>query len=53
MTTITLQVPDSLAEYQYDTVRVIAAKLYESGKLFLGQAAAMKGYPGGTMVFPY
>jgi len=41
MTTITLQVPDSLGEYQNDTVRFIAAKLYESGKLSLGQAADM------------
>lgn len=41
MTTITLEVPDSLGEYQKDTVRFIAAKLYESGKLSLGQAAAM------------
>jgi predicted HTH domain antitoxin len=41
MTTITLQVPDSLVEYQKDTVRFIAAKLYESGKLSLGQAADM------------
>ena len=41
MTTITLEVPDSLAEYHNDTVRFIAAKLYESGKLSLGQAADM------------
>lgn len=43
MTTITLQVPDTLAEYQNDTVRFIASKLYESGKLSLGQAADMTG----------
>lgn len=43
MTTITLQVPDSLGEQQYDTIRFIAAKLYESGKLSLGQAAEMVG----------
>ena len=43
MTTITIEVPDSLGEYQKDTVRFIAAKLYESGKLSLGQAAAMSG----------
>ncbi|MGK6352743.1 UPF0175 family protein [Parapedobacter sp. DT-150] len=41
MTTITLSVPDSLAEYHNDTVRFIAAKLYESGKLSLGEAADM------------
>lgn len=43
MATITLQIPDSLDEYQNDTVRFIAAKLYESGKLSLGQAATMAG----------
>jgi predicted HTH domain antitoxin len=43
MTTITLQIPDSLGEYKNDTVRFIAAKLYESGKLSLGQAAEMVG----------
>jgi len=43
MTTTTLQVPDSLGEYQNDTIRFIAAKLYESGKLSLGQAAEMAG----------
>lgn len=43
MTTITLEVPDSLGEYKSDTVRFIAAKLYESGKLSLGQAATMVG----------
>jgi len=43
MTTITLLVPDSLGEYENDTVRFIAAKLYESGKLSLGQAADMAG----------
>jgi predicted HTH domain antitoxin len=43
MTTMTLQVPDSLEENHNDTVRFIAAKLYESGKLTLGQAAEMAG----------
>lgn len=43
MDTLTLQVPDQLLEYQKDTVRFIAAKLYESGKLSLGQAAEMTG----------
>jgi len=45
MTTITLQVPDSLGKHEHDTVRFIAAKLYESGKLSLGQAAAMVDLP--------
>ncbi len=43
MTTITLQVPDSSDDEQRDTVRLIAAKLYEWGKLSLGQAAEMAG----------
>ena len=45
MTTITLQVPDFLEENHSDTVRFLAAKLYESGKLSLGQAAEMAGLP--------
>ena len=43
MTTITLQVPDALEKEHDETVRLIAAKLYESGKLTLGQAADMCG----------
>lgn len=41
MSTLTLDVPDILVEYKNDTVRFIAAKLYEAGKLSLGQAADM------------
>lgn len=43
MTTITLQVPDALEKEHDDTVRLIAAKLYEARKLSLGQAAEMCG----------
>jgi predicted HTH domain antitoxin len=43
MTTITLQVPDVLEKEHDETVRLIAAKLYEAGKLSLGQAAEMRG----------
>jgi len=43
MTTMTLTVPDFLEENHNDTVRFLAAKLYESGKLSLGQAAEMAG----------
>jgi predicted HTH domain antitoxin len=43
MTTLTLQVPDFLEEDHNDTVRFLAAKLYESGKLSLGQSAEMAG----------
>jgi predicted HTH domain antitoxin len=41
MSTITLQIPDSLELSPKDTVRFLAAKLYESGKLSLGQAAEL------------
>jgi predicted HTH domain antitoxin len=41
MTTLTLQVPDFLEKDHHNTVRFLAAKLYESGKLSLGQAAEM------------
>nr|WP_067054375.1 UPF0175 family protein [Mucilaginibacter sp. L294] len=41
MTTMTLQVPDALENEHDETVRLIAAKLYEAGKLSLGQAAEM------------
>lgn len=41
MTTMTLQVPDALEKEHDATVRLIAAKLYEAGKLSLGQAAEM------------
>ena len=41
MTTLTLQVPDSLEVDHDETVRLIAAKLYEAKKLSLSQAAEM------------
>jgi predicted HTH domain antitoxin len=43
MTTLTLQIPDSLGEYKQENIRFIAAKFYESGRLSLGQAAEMTG----------
>lgn len=43
MTTLTLEVPVSLERNREDTVRFLAAKLYESGKLTLGQAAQVAG----------
>lgn len=43
MTTLTLKVPDFLEDDHQDTVSFIAAKLYEAGKLSLGQAAEMVG----------
>jgi predicted HTH domain antitoxin len=41
MTTMTLNVPDTLEIEHDETVRFFAAKLYEAGKLSLGQAAEM------------
>ena len=43
MTTLTLTVPEALEKEHDETVRLIAAKLYEAGKLSLGQAAEMCG----------
>ncbi len=43
MTTMTLQVPDAREKEHDETVRLIAAKLYEAGKLSLGQAAERCG----------
>ena len=44
MNTITLTLPDKVELDEKDTVRFLAAKLYESGKLSLGQAAELAGY---------
>jgi predicted HTH domain antitoxin len=43
MSTLTLQLPDALELSPKDTVRFLAAKLYESGRLSLGQAAELAG----------
>jgi predicted HTH domain antitoxin len=39
MNILTLQMPDTFQMDQKETLRFLAAKLYESGKLSLGQAA--------------
>ena len=41
MTTMTIRVPEALEKEHDETTRLIAAKLYEAGKLTLGQAAEM------------
>jgi len=41
MTTMTIQVPDALEKEHDETIRLIAAKLYEAGKLTLRQAGEM------------
>lgn len=48
MNTITLQIPDAFELNPKDTVRFLAAKLYESGKLSLGQAAELAGLTKST-----
>jgi len=40
---MTLKVPDALEKEHDETVQLIAARLYEAGKLSLGQAAEMCG----------
>ena len=40
---MTLTVPDNLNLNEKDTKRFLAAKMYESGKLSLGQAAELAG----------
>jgi predicted HTH domain antitoxin len=40
---MTIQVPELLEQEHDETVRFLAAKLYEAGKLSLGQAAEMCG----------
>lgn len=41
MQTITLTIPDEVELDERQTARFLAAKLYEDGKLTLGQAAAL------------
>jgi len=43
MSTITLEVPDKIELDTRDTVKFLAAKLYEAGRLSLGQAAQLCG----------
>jgi predicted HTH domain antitoxin len=43
MATIVLNIPDQVDLNQKDTIKFLAAKLYEAGKLTLGQAAHIAG----------
>jgi len=43
MTTMTIDVPEALEQEHEETVKLIAAKLYEAGKVSLRQAAEMCG----------
>jgi predicted HTH domain antitoxin len=43
MKTVTLNIPDTLDIDNNEVAMLVAAKLYEQGKLSLGQAAAVAG----------
>ena len=43
MTKITLEIPGNLEMSQFEVTMMLAAKLYEEGKLSSGQAAEMAG----------
>jgi predicted HTH domain antitoxin len=43
MKTLEINIPDDVQLEEKDVVKFLAAKLYESGKLSLGQAAGMTG----------
>lgn len=43
MSTITLSIPENVELDPRDTIRFLAAKLYETGRLSLGQAAELAG----------
>jgi len=50
MKTITLKLPDSVEMNQKDFLTFVAAKLYEAGRLTLGQAAELAGYTKATFM---
>lgn len=43
MKTLTVNVPDALEVNNHDLAMIVATKLYEQGKLSLGQAAEVAG----------
>lgn len=50
MKTLELQLPDSLELSDHELKMILASRLYESGKLSLGQAAALAGYSKWTFI---
>ncbi len=50
MKTFELQLPDSLDVSDRDLKMILASRLYESGKLSLGQAAELAGYSKWTFM---
>jgi predicted HTH domain antitoxin len=43
MNVITLEIPDKIELDPHDTIKFLSAKLFESGRLSLGQAAELTG----------
>ena len=50
MKTLTLQIPDSLDLSSREAAMLVATRLYEQGKLSLGQAAELAGYSKRTFM---
>ncbi len=50
MKTLTLNIPDTLDLDRREAAMLLAAKLYEQGKLSLGQAAELAGYSKKTFM---
>jgi len=50
MKTITVKLPDTVDMNQKDFLTFIAAKLYEAGRLTMGQAAELAGYTKATFM---
>lgn len=50
MQTMTLHLPDSLDMSAKEVTTLLAARLYEQGKLSLGQAAELAGYSKRTFM---
>ncbi|RZK30130.1 MAG: UPF0175 family protein [Hymenobacter sp.] len=50
MKTLTLQIPDTLALEPKEAAMLLATRLYERGKLSLGQAAELAGYSKRTFM---
>lgn len=50
MKTITLNVPDNIELDQQEAAMIVAAKLYEQGKVSMGQGAELAGYSKSTFM---
>ncbi len=50
MKTITLNIPDNIELDQHEATMILATKLYEQGKLSMGQAAELAGFSKRTFM---